>query len=32
MTTQNRHKKPFALALGFILLVLTPLLAFGSYS
>ena len=29
MTTQNRHHKPFALVLGFILLVLTPLLAFG---
>ena len=29
MTTQNRHHKSFAIVLGFILLVLTPLLAFG---
>lgn len=29
MRTQNRHQKSFAITLGFILLMLTPLLAFG---
>lgn len=30
MTTQNRQHTPFAIVFGFFLLVLTPLLVFGS--